>query len=198
MMLGRTRAEQEAFVLDAVLANPLHGEILNRVAGLGLPDCAIMAGSIYKAVWNRLTGRPADHGINDYDLAYFDASDLSAESEDAIAHQVAGLFDDLGIEVEACNQARVHIWFNQQYGTDRPPLVSTEDAVRHFASRTHSVALALGPDGAPCLIAPFGYDELLSLHVKPVANLAGADAWNRKCAAQKAVWPELRFDLIEI
>lgn len=198
MKPGIARAEQEAFVLDAVLANPMHGEILERVAGLDLPDCAIMAGSIYKAVWNRLTGRPADYGINDYDLAYFDADDLSAESEAVIARQVAGLFDDLGIEVEACNQARVHIWFNQQYVTDRAPLVSTEDAVRHFASRTHSVALAQRPDGAPGLIAPFGYDELLSLHVKPVANLAGADAWNRKCAAQKAVWPELSFDLIEI
>ncbi|WP_300532315.1 nucleotidyltransferase family protein [Maricaulis sp.] len=192
------RAEQEAFVLDAVLANPLHAEILRRVSDMGLPDCALMAGSVYKAVWNKLTGRPADHGINDYDLAYFDAADLSAESEAAIAARVVTRCEDLGVEVEACNQARVHLWFNAQYGTNRPPLRSTEDAVRNFASRTHSVALACKPDGRPFLVAPFGYDELLSLHVKPVADLAGAASWNRKCAAQKAVWPELRFDLVDI
>lgn len=198
MKPGITRAEQEAFVLDAVLANPMHGEILERVAGLGLPDCAIMAGSIYKAVWNRLTGRPADYGINDYDLAYFDGEDLSAQSEAAIATRIAGLFEDLGIEVEACNQARVHLWFNAQYGTERPPLRDTEDAVRNFASRTHAVALACHADVRPRLVAPFGYDELLSLHVKPVENLAGAESWNRKCAAQKALWPELRFDLVAV
>ena len=33
---------------------------------------------------NHLTDRPLDYGIKDYDLNYFDESDLSYEAEDAV------------------------------------------------------------------------------------------------------------------
>jgi|GEM_PF-2772185 len=50
-------AEQAAFVIDAVMADPLAVTVLQRAHGLGLPDWALMAGAVYKAVWNAQTGR---------------------------------------------------------------------------------------------------------------------------------------------
>lgn len=186
-------AEQAARVIDAVMADPLAVTVLERAHHLNLPDWALMAGAVYKAVWNSQTGRAGGFGINDYDLAYFDAGDLSAEAEAAIVDPAEARFADLPVPVEVCNQARVHIWFNEAYGTRRAPLINTTDALRHFASLTHAVAIRLGPDGKPELLAPFGLDAVFSRTIRPMRDLAGPEAWNRKIAEQARLWPELDF-----
>ncbi len=186
-------SDQSAFVIDAVMADPLARIVLERAHGLDLPDWALMAGAVYKAVWNVQTGRPGGHGINDYDLGYFDAADLGAAAEAAVVGPAEARFADLPVPVEVCNQARVHIWFNEAYGTRRDPLVDTNDALRHFASLTHAVAIRLDGDGQPELLAPFGLAAVFSRTIRPTPDLAGPEAWNRKIAEQSRLWPELDF-----
>ena len=186
-------ADRADYVIAAVMADPLARTVLDRAHRLGLPDWALMAGAVYKAVWNTMTGRPAGHGINDYDLAYFDASDLSAGAEAAVVGPAEAAFADLPVPVEVCNQARVHLWFNAQYGTDRTPLRDTTDALRHFASLTHAIAIRLDRDGRPELLAPFGLDPVFAQTIRPAAGLAGPESWNRKIAEQASLWPELEF-----
>lgn len=110
----------------------------------------------------------------------------------------APVFDGLPREVEVCNQARVPIWFSKAYGVDRQPIVSTEAAVREFASKSHCAAMRLDGSGRPELIAPFGLSELYSLHVRPVPGVANPAGWNKECAAQKVLWPEIKFDLVAL
>src|SRR6201981_3926412 len=84
---------------------------------LCLPDWLVFSGSVYKPVLNHLTGRPFDYGIKDYDLGYFDDSDLSYEAEDAVIRRVKVAFDEpLRSMVEVRNQARVHLWFEAKFG----------------------------------------------------------------------------------
>jgi hypothetical protein len=52
---------------------------------MGLPGWYLVAGGLYQTVWNVVTGQVPEAGILDYDLAYFDASDLSWEAEDAVS-----------------------------------------------------------------------------------------------------------------
>lgn len=188
-----TDAEQRAFVIEAVLANATASAVLERARKLDLPDWALMAGAVYQAVWNRLTGRPADHGVNDYDLAYCDPSDLTEAGEAALVQRASRAFADLDAEVEICNQARVPIWFSAKYGVERAPIHSTEAAVREFASLTHAVAIRLDDSGAPHVIAPYGFDELFSLVVKPMPDISTPEHWNAKIARQKVLWPEIEF-----
>ena len=185
--------EQRAFLINAVLADPVNAAVLERAYQLGLPDHALMAGSLYKSVWNELTGREPGHGVNDYDLAYFDDSDLGQEAEDAVIRRCEPVFADLPAEVEVCNQARVHIWFSKKFGVKRDPLVDTADAVRHFASKTHAVALRWSAPGDMDVIAPFGLDALFSLRVEPMPGVANPEGWNSKIAEQARLWPEIEF-----
>src|ERR1051325_1503780 len=69
---------------EIVRAAPSLMQVLRTVCGLGLPDWLVMSGAVYQPVLNHLTGRPADYGIRDYDLGYFDASDISYEAEDSV------------------------------------------------------------------------------------------------------------------
>ena len=190
------RDVQSRFVLDAVLANPHHLAILQDARVRALPQPFLMAGSVYKAVWNALTGRAPDYGVNDYDLAYFDPTDLSAAREVKVRAEIGRAFAQSHIIVEACNPARVHIWFNAAFGTQRQALSSSFQAVEHFASRTHAIGLYLDKSGQPALHAPFGFEDLLSLYVRPAPDLSGADGWNAKCDEQSRLWPELRFERV--
>jgi hypothetical protein len=65
-------------------------QVLTTIRALDLPDWLVMSGAVYQRVLNALTGRPPDYGVRDYDLGYFDASDISYDAEDAVIRRVAG------------------------------------------------------------------------------------------------------------
>jgi len=187
-------AAQEAFLIEAVAADALAMTVLERARAMDLPDHGLMAGAVYQSVWNALTGRDPGYGINDYDLGYYDASDLGEAAEDVVIKAGDSVFADLDAIVEIRNQARVHLWFGAKHGVTRAPLASTRDAVSQFASHTHAVAVRLNGAGEMEVLAPYGLEQLFSLHVRPIATLADKPGWNAKCERQHALWPEIRFE----
>ena len=46
----------------------------------------------------------------------FDARDLSSEAQDVVIERAAELFADLDVVVEVCNEARVHLWYEEHFG----------------------------------------------------------------------------------
>lgn len=46
----------------------------------------------------------------DYDLFYFDDSDISWAAKDLVISRGQELFADVAVDVEIRNQARVHLW----------------------------------------------------------------------------------------
>ena len=79
---------------EIVRATPSLMQVLSVARRLCLPDWLVFSGAVYQPVLNHLTGRPLDYGIKDYDLPYFDASDLSYEAEDAVIRRVRAAFDE--------------------------------------------------------------------------------------------------------
>ena len=112
---------------EAILrAAPQLMQVLCKARELDLPDWLVMSGAVYQPVLNHLTGRSVDHGLKDYDLGYFDASDISYEAEDVVIRRVSAAFDEpLRSLVEVRNQARVHVWFEGKYGEAYSSLGST-------------------------------------------------------------------------
>ena len=78
----------EAEFLAAAQANPVNREILACLPSLGLPDAWLVSGALFQTVWNLQTKRPADYGIKDYDIFYFDP-DISFAAEDAVIRKAA-------------------------------------------------------------------------------------------------------------
>ena len=94
-MLGMETGESEFRErLTAILrATPPLMRVLSVARGLCLPDWLVFSGAVYQPVLNHLTRRPLDYGIKDYDLGYFDGSDLSYEAEDAVIRRVKATFE---------------------------------------------------------------------------------------------------------
>jgi uncharacterized protein len=155
--------------LTAILrATPPLMRVLTLARCLCLPDWLVFSGAVYQPVLNHLTGRPFDYGIKDYDLAYFDASDISYGAEDAVIRRVEAAFDEpLRSMVEVRNQARVHLWFEAKFGERYTPLSCTAEALERFASATFAVGVRLELDDRLHIEAPFGLADLFALSLVP-------------------------------
>ena len=104
---------QDEFLTARRLRNPVNEIIAEELFELALPDAWIVSGCLVQTVWNVLTGRAVDYGINDYDVFYFDP-DTSWAAEDAVIRKLHDAFAHLDVKVEARNQARVHLWYRRQ------------------------------------------------------------------------------------
>ena len=166
-------------------------QLLNAGRDVNLPQWRLVAGCIYQTVWNRLTGRPRGTGINDYDLIYFDDSDLSKEAEAVAELRVREHLPDLPAPVEVRNQARVHSWFEDYFDIPYPPLSCADDAITRYASKTHAVGIRLTADGRLDVYAPFGLDDIFAMIVRPNYALPNKPTHDRKAARAKSIWPEL-------
>lgn len=186
-------ADQRAFVVKAVHADPVAVAVLERSATLNLPDWALCAGAIYQNVWNALTGRAPGYGIRDYDLAYCDLSDLSWESEDRVIQHCQALFSDLPSPVEVRNQARVHLWFEAKFGEARAPITSTQAALSGYAARAHMVGMTRDRDGVDRVLAPIGLEAVFSMTLAAARRSGQTEQFQAKIQRMKALWPEIRI-----
>jgi len=190
-LAGKPEADQRAALEQIIRAEPLLMRVLAGLRDLGLPDCWLVAGAIYNAAWNRLTGKPSLTGVKDIDVFYFDGSDLSWEAEDRVIRRVEAIFADLPLPVEPRNQARVHLWFPEKFGQPFAPLASSPEMLGRYASKTHAVAARLDADGRMAILAPFGLDHIFSFRIVPNHVLENRRAHEEKGARAKSVWPEL-------
>lgn len=144
-------------------------------------------------MWNHRSGRPAGHGVKDYDIFYFDDRDLSWEAEDAVIRRVAEATRDLtagmGAVIEVKNQARVHLWYERRFGSPYPRLESARDGIgRYLVACT-----CIGIEAASGAIhAPDGFGDLEAgiLRMNPLSGNR-PDLFRRKAESYRARWPWL-------
>ncbi|WP_269219884.1 nucleotidyltransferase family protein [Brevundimonas vesicularis] len=185
-------SELEAELTAIVRADAGLMHVLTTVRALGLPDWRLVSGAVYQAVWNARTGRHPGYGVKDYDLAYFDASDLSYEAEDVVIKRVAAAFDEpFRSQVEVRNQARVHLWFQNRFGEPYEPLGSTDEALERFVAPTFAVGVRLEVDDSLSVAAPFGLEDVFTLTIRPNPNRPLAKGWTRTIENARGRWPEL-------
>ena len=182
--------------LDAILrASPTLMEVLQIARDLDLPDWRIVSGSVYQTVWNALTGRDPNYGIKDFDVFYFDASDLSYEAEDVEIKRAAAAYPpELSPRVEVRNQARVHLWFEKHFGEPYTPVSCSDEALGRFVSPAYAVGVRLEKDGRLDVAAPFGLDDLFAMKLRPNPNRPLATHWSTVSRGVLTRWPEVTIE----
>ncbi|MDX3194815.1 nucleotidyltransferase family protein [Streptomyces sp. MN03-5084-2B] len=177
---------------NALSRNETLVELLRLARGFGLPGWYLTAGCVVQTVWNVLSGREPTLGISDYDLFYHDPADLSWTAEDRVIRSVAVACEDLPVDVEVRNEARVHLWYEAKFGTPCPPFASTEAAIDAFPAVCSCVGVRLEAGGSWHFYAPHGLDDLFAMVVRPNPVLAPREVYERKAARWRAQWPALR------
>ena len=176
--------------LAAALRNPVNAAITDELFRLALPDAWIVSGCLVQTVCNGLTHRALDYGINDYDVFYFDP-DTSWAAEDAVIRQLQDRFANLGVTVEARNQARVHLWYPEKHGLPYPPLRCSTEGIDRFLTRNTKVGIRRTQDGYD-VYAPDGFDDIAGMVAlpNPAPNFSAAN-YAAKAARWKTLWPEI-------
>ncbi|WP_421693947.1 nucleotidyltransferase family protein [Aestuariivirga sp.] len=174
---------------DIAYTNPANRQLIEGLAELGLPQCHLTAGCLFQTVWNVLSNRPPLENIKDYDVFYFDDSDLSWEAEDAVIRRVSPLAEALGLPVEVKNQARVHLWYPQRFGGGYPQLHSALDGIARYLVRCTCVGIDTATGE---VIAPDGFADLEAglLRINPLFPQPGK--WQTKAETYRIRWPWLR------
>ncbi|WP_330434266.1 nucleotidyltransferase family protein [Streptomyces sp. NBC_00825] len=191
-MLGRLPLVEQLDGLRSVLSrNEVLTDVMTRAATLELPGWYVTAGCLFQTVWNVVTDRPPTSGIKDYDIFYFDGTDLSWEAEDVVIKAGQEVFAGLPAEVEIRNEARVHLWYEQKFGVPCPPHDSTEAAIDSFAATTCCLGVRLDRDGGWRVYAPHGLSDVFNLVVRPNPVLAPQEVYEAKAARWRDEWPEL-------
>jgi hypothetical protein len=188
---GAEAAGGAARFVDDVRRNASVAALLDRLPPFRLPQVALVAGALFQSVWNLQLGRAPTDSIRDYDVFYFDADDLSAAAEARVNAQLNAACADLGVTIEACNQARVHQWYEAHFGHPYAPLASVDEGISRFLVRCTCVGLQPTVGAAPRLIAPHGLTDLYAGRLARNTPFAPAALFRRKAESYRARWPQL-------
>ena len=149
------------------------------------------AGGVNQTVFNYYHGYEGDYGIKDYDIVYFD-EDTSYEAEDVIIKDLEKRLKDLDVVSDIKNQARVHIWYNPKYGTNREPYTSCEDAVSSWGSTVTCIGIRK-ENGQLIVYCPYGLNDLFSLTIRPVKRYFDKESYEARSKRWKAKWDKLNI-----
>jgi hypothetical protein len=181
----------QRFVQDA-LRNRCNAALLERLPELGLPDALLVGGCLFQAVWNLRGGQSPEAGVRDYDIFYFDPSDLSEAAEAAINQRARNAFGALGVELEVKNQARVHTWYPGWFGRPCPPLQSACAGVDRFLVGSTSVGMQQAR-GQTTVYAPYGLADLYAGILRANPRVDHGSLYLQKARDYQARWPWLRL-----
>ena len=132
-----------------------------------------------------------DFGIKDCDLVYFDP-DTSIEAQNLYAQKGEKTFESLPVSVEITNEARVHLWYEQEFGKVIDPYTSTEDAINTWPTTATAVGVRYEA-GKFIVYAPYSLNDLMGMIVRPNKGLITREVYEKKVARWQKLWPKLRI-----
>ena len=185
-----TLARQVRALEVAVRDNPAARAILERAPQLELPGWYLGAGGVTQTVWNLQHGFDPTRGIKDYDLVYFDPTDLGSEAEQAVQAAAGELFADLGVKLDVTNEARVHLWYPDRFARSIPPYRSTEHAISTWPTTASSIGVRYQRD-VFVVCAPFGLRDLFAMVLRPNKAIIDEAIYDAKAARWAENWPML-------
>jgi hypothetical protein len=171
--------------------NPVAVSLFRVAADLALPDWYLGAGAVAQTVWNVRHGFEPAAGIKDYDLVYFDGDDLGVDTPRQIACEVSHRLGLPEVVLDVQNEARVHLWYGERFGTSLPAFRSTEEAIATWPTTASSVGVRREGDTF-VVFAPFGLSDLLGMVARPNKAVVGRDVYEEKTARWAARWPRLQ------
>jgi uncharacterized protein len=162
---------------------------LQAVRRLAPVTAWVGAGAVRNAVWNALFPACVRHPPRDVDVVYFDAQRLDGAHDAALQQQLLRWLP--GVPWEVMNQARVHLWFEAEFGHAVAPLRSMAEAVASWPEYATAVAVRLDEQERLHLIAPWGLDDLLQGVVRrnPTRVSVATYQHRLRSKAYAAHWP---------
>ena len=185
--------QRQADLLEEVLLqNPVIAEILKLAPSLEMSNWYLGAGCIAQTVWNKFHGFDLTKGIKDCDLVYYDSSDVSSKVQDVFIEKGKKTFGHLPIPVEVVNEARVHLWYEEEFGKKIEPYQSVEEAINEWPTTATGIGVRYDQNGKFIVFAPYGLNDLWGMIVRPNKLKITEEIYLNKVKRWTSVWPNLK------
>lgn len=149
------------------------------------------AGGVNQTVFNYYHGFDLNYGIKDFDIVYFD-DDESYEAEDKIIKDLTEKLKAVECCFDIKNQARVYLWYNEKYGTNRKKYQSVEDAIGSWGATITCVGVRL-ENGKLKVYCPYGLNDIFSMTVRPVKKDFTKEQYVSRANRWKDKWEKLNI-----
>lgn len=185
---------EQVKVLEEILtSSEIINEALERAKILEIDNYYIGAGCIVQTVWNYMSNKPLDYGIEDIDFVYFDDKNLDFESENRIISKVKELYSDFEIEVDVKNQARVHLWYESNFGYKIEPYSTLEYALNTWPTTATAIGVRKEINNDFKVYAPFGLNDLFGEIIRANKVQVTKDIYEKKVSKWLSKWPHLKI-----
>lgn len=166
-------------------ADKLRMTCLEAARQVNLPDWYLGAGFLRNAIWDHLHHKPVMTPLNDVDLVYYDAGNISLQAEQETEARLSNLCP--GVTWEVRNQARMH----ERHG--HAPYENTSQGIAQWVEVPTCVGVRLEANDQLTFTAPFGLAENWSLAVKINPNNPRPELFRQRIAAKQwlQIWPQL-------
>lgn len=191
VMTDKPIQEQLNFLIEILYKNPYIKTILEDNPFPNCKNWYLTVGCVSQSVWNYLCGRDIVDGIKDYDLIYYDNKDISKEGEIKQQERIKRHFLTLPIEIEVINEARVHLWFEQDFGKKIDQLKSCEDAINGWPTTASAIGINK-INGKVNVYAPYGLNDLFGMVIRPNKPFVIRWAYEKKVERWTKNWPNLK------
>lgn len=190
MYQNKSLAIQETVLIDILKKDTTLYKIIKDVSALGIPNLYVGGGSITQSVWNHLFSKPIGYGISDVDIVYFD-TDLSQEKERMVLEQIVKTTKQNQYALDVKNEARVHLWYEEEFGLSIPAYTFTEEAISTWPSTATSIGIFFDQESNLQVFAPYGMYDLFSGIVRPNKAMISREVYEKKIEKWCSKWPEL-------
>ncbi len=171
--------------------NKVLTKTLELLQEMNLPNWYLGGGSVPQIIWNYYHGFDLNFGIKDYDIVYFDPQTINKDDEDKINILIKQKYPDCPVHLELVNEARTHLWYEQEFGKKIKPYICTEDAVYSFPTTASAIGLKLDRNSNLHIFAPHGLTDLLSLVVRANKIQITKKVYEKKSERWSQIWPKL-------
>lgn len=185
--LTMSKQEQEDYIINLVRKNQTIQNILNimRITNEGL---YLGGGAIRNIVWDDLHNYQEMTPIDDIDVVYFDSQNRTKDYDLEIESKLSSSMPNFKWSVK--NQARMNDINNDE------PYSSLSDAITKWPETASAMLIREDANGEYIIIAPFGFDDLFRLIVRPTPHFMNKlDRYRQRIQTHnwKAKWPHLNI-----
>ncbi len=183
--------EQVDLLSEFVMTIDGMSQILKEIGKL--PNAWVGAGIIFQNVWNVLHGYELNTYIKDIDVLYWDESDLSWTSENNHIQSFTETLSNTSIPFDIKNIARVHLWYEERFGIAKAQYQSIQESISTWPVIGACMAMRMNKGNLE-FIAPYGFQDMFSLRVRPNKVLVNQTIYENKAIKWKEQSPKLSIE----
>ncbi|NVN83336.1 nucleotidyltransferase family protein [Vibrio sp. Scap16] len=155
---------------------------------VGLPSFYIAGGAITQVIWNSIERKPLLDKVKDFDIVYFDNSNLATEDE--FKSRISSRLSHC-VDVDVKNQATIHERYAKKFGCSIQPYERVEQGIESWLS---AFAIGFTIEGLDHIrvFAPYGLEDAFNMLIKRNKRAMTEENYNKMTTGYKARWQQVQ------